>query len=80
MERAAYDAGDWMRFSRLRGYTEIEIAEFEAFMELATSLDARYGEDFSCSLCHEMQLLRGQQEAAEEASHPMEQARQQRTK
>ena len=31
-ERAAYDSGDWKKFSRLRGYTEDEITEFEAYL------------------------------------------------
>lgn len=31
-ERAAYDAGDMVEFSRLRGYTEAEIADFQELM------------------------------------------------
>lgn len=46
-ERAACDSGNWRAFSRLRGYTEDEIANYGRFIELAGVLDARYGEHYS---------------------------------
>lgn len=49
-ERSAYDAGNWEKFSRLRGYSEKEIDNFRRFMALAKKLDARYGEDFAVGL------------------------------
>ena len=56
-QRDAYYQGDWKAFSRLRGYTEDEIANYDAFMQLADLLDARYGDDFSICLMHEYQQL-----------------------
>lgn len=32
-QKAAWDAGDWQKFSRLRGYTEAEIAEYKQFVD-----------------------------------------------
>lgn len=52
-QRAAYNAGDWKEFSRLRGYAEAEIANFERFVSLAYALDARYGEGLSVGLTQE---------------------------
>ncbi len=52
-ENAAYDSGDWRRFSELRGYTPAEIENFGRSMELARALDARYGEDFAIALDHD---------------------------
>lgn len=49
-ERAAYNSGDWKTFSRLRGYTDDEIANFSRYMELANRLIDRYGDDFTASL------------------------------
>lgn len=49
-QRAAYERGDWRTFSRLRGYTDGEIANFAEFMRLAGVLDRRYGDDFAASL------------------------------
>lgn len=45
-EHAAYKAKDLSRFSRLRGYTESEIADFSRYMALIGELTARYGEGF----------------------------------
>lgn len=47
-QRAAYDANDFRLFSRLRGYTEGEIAQFDRYLELVATLDARHGEGFCC--------------------------------
>lgn len=44
-ERAAYDSGDWRRFSELRGYSKKEIADFARWMELVGRLSKVYGED-----------------------------------
>lgn len=52
-ENAAYDSGDWRRFSELRGYTAAEIENFGRSHELAGVLDARYGEDFAMTLHHD---------------------------
>lgn len=49
-EREAYDNDDWQLFSRLRGYTESEIRDFEEWMELVGVLDRKYGQDFAQSL------------------------------
>lgn len=45
-EHAAYRAKDLARFSRLRGYTESEIADFNRYMALIGKLTTRYGEEF----------------------------------
>ena len=42
-ERAAYDSGDWKQFSRLRGYTEDEIAEFETYLDSIKEGQEKYG-------------------------------------
>lgn len=56
-ERAAHRCGDWKGFSRLRGYTEEEIANFGEFMRLAHLLEARYGDDFALCLHYELDQL-----------------------
>lgn len=56
-QSAAYDAGDLVQFSRLRGYTEAEIADFSRFMILERALESRYGDGF-CEdveyVCHQL--------------------------
>lgn len=44
-ERRAYESGNYEEFSRLRGYTESEIADFNEFVKLAGEIDAKYGEN-----------------------------------
>jgi hypothetical protein len=44
-QRKAYDDGDWRTFSRLRGYTEEEIKDYGAYMDVANKLIAKYGAD-----------------------------------
>lgn len=56
-ERAAYDSEDWEAFSRLRGYTDEEIADFRAYLELAAKLTAKYGTDTVCAIAF---LVEGQ--------------------
>jgi hypothetical protein len=43
-ERAAYDKG-WEEFSRVRGYSEQEIADFKKYRELTGEMISKYGED-----------------------------------
>jgi|GEM_PF-1150893 hypothetical protein len=50
-ERRAYDAGDIVGFSRLRGYTEAEIADYLHYLELTRTLDAAHPEDPDFSFC-----------------------------
>lgn len=47
-QRDAYGRGDWREFSRLRGYTEDEINDFQLYLDLTYSLIAKYGEDDVC--------------------------------
>lgn len=47
-EAAAYEAGDTVTFSRLRGYTEEEIADFQRFVALVSQLSIRYQADDFC--------------------------------
>lgn len=47
-QRDAYSRGDWRNFSRLRGYTEDEISDFQDYLDLTYSLMATYGEDYVC--------------------------------
>ncbi|MFJ1470081.1 hypothetical protein [Massilia orientalis] len=51
-EWAAYQAGDWQAFSRLRGYTAAEIADFADFLQTAGEIDAKYGLDTATSLSY----------------------------
>jgi hypothetical protein len=51
-QRTAYDAGDWRKFSELRGYTKDEIANYGEFMRLADVLNKRYGEGYAQDLSH----------------------------
>jgi hypothetical protein len=47
-ERDAYGNGKWQEFSRLRGYTDAEIQDFQLYLDLTYSLIAKYGEDDVC--------------------------------
>lgn len=49
-QTAAYDAGNYRRFSELRGYTPAEISNHQRYMQLANTLSERYGEDFAAGL------------------------------
>lgn len=55
-ERDAYAAGDWRSFSRLRGYSATEIADFADYLRTAGEVDAKYGPDMASSICHLLQL------------------------
>lgn len=44
-EQAAYAAGDSILFSRLRGYSEDEIARYALYLETHKTLATRYDED-----------------------------------
>jgi len=50
-ERRAWDAGDVAGFSRLRGYTEAEIADYLGYLELTRRLDARHAHDPDFTFC-----------------------------
>jgi hypothetical protein len=50
-EREAYDAEDVVAFSRLRGYTEPEIADYLAYLELTRRLDAQHPDDPDFTFC-----------------------------
>ena len=50
-ERRAWDAGDVAAFSRLRGYTEPEIADYLAYLELTRRLDAEHAGDPDFTFC-----------------------------
>jgi len=50
-ERRAWDAGDVAGFSRLRGYTEAEIADYLGYLELTRRLDAAHPEDPDFTFC-----------------------------
>lgn len=49
-ERAAYDSENWEEFSRLRGYTPEEIAQYREYTNLANELIKEYGVDAVQSL------------------------------
>lgn len=54
-QQEAYKAGDWKEFSRLRGYTESEIADYEQYLNLSKTLQNRYGKtnpDYVAALDH----------------------------
>lgn len=44
-QKAAYESGDWRKFSELRGYTPQEIADYAEYMDLANALIDQYGVD-----------------------------------
>lgn len=44
-ETAAYRSGEYETFSRLRGYTDAEIRDFNSQLALGSKLIERYGED-----------------------------------
>lgn len=46
-QHAAYEARDLLEFSRLRGYTESEISDFNRFMSMTAELNVQHGDDFS---------------------------------
>lgn len=49
-QRASWARGDWREFSRLRGYTDAEIANFDEYLRLAYLMIDRYGEEFAWSI------------------------------
>jgi hypothetical protein len=51
-ERAAYNQGDYKTFSKLRGYTEEEIADFEKYQQLKQELINKYGDEITNSFDH----------------------------
>jgi len=57
-ERRAWDAGDVVAFSRLRGYTAAEIADYLACQELAARLDAAHSDDPAFTFCAMHDILR----------------------
>lgn len=58
-ERQAYISGDTTQFSRLRGYTEVEIVQFNEFVQCAYDVDAKYGDDMAISISHIISLQTG---------------------
>lgn len=54
-ERAAHESDDWKAFSRLRGYTADEIADFRAYLEAAADVATRYGINTACSIAYLVQ-------------------------
>jgi hypothetical protein len=57
-ERRAWDAGDVAGFSRLRGYTEPEIADYIAYLDLTRRLDALHADDPDFTFCAMHDVLR----------------------
>ncbi|MFC5511141.1 hypothetical protein ACFPOU_08370 [Massilia jejuensis] len=49
-ERAADQSEDWETFSRLRGYSKEDIADFRAYLEAAADVATKYGIDVACSI------------------------------
>jgi hypothetical protein len=49
-ERMAYDLLEWEKFSRLRGYTDAEIAQFGELNQLAAAVDERFGSGAAAQL------------------------------
>ena len=57
-ERLAWDAGDVAAFSRLRGYTEAEIADYLGYLALTRRLDAEHADDPDFTFCAMHDVLR----------------------
>jgi len=55
-QNAAYRAGDWVSFSRLRGYSDQEIADFADFIRMAHQIDEKYGPDTAAGLSYLVQM------------------------
>jgi hypothetical protein len=51
-QKAAYKAGDYGLFSRLRGYSAEEIADHADFVRLAHEVDAKYGPDTAAEISY----------------------------
>lgn len=58
-ETEAYRSGNWVEFSRLRGYSQSEIGEFRQSLELLRTFEQRYGEDDASSIIYEHQRHAG---------------------
>lgn len=54
-EKQAYQNGDWVAFSRLRGYNDAEIEEFQRYLEMASAFRKKYGEDDADTIIYEHQ-------------------------
>ncbi len=57
-ERRAYDTGDVAAFSRIRGYTEAEIADFLDYLALTERLSACHPDDPDFAFCTLHDVLR----------------------
>jgi len=57
-ERRAWDAGDVAAFSRLRGYTEAQIADYLGYLELTRRLDVEHVDDLDFTFCAMHDVLR----------------------
>ena len=57
-ERRAWDAGDVAAFSRLRGYTEAQIADYLVYLELTRRLDGEHVDDPDFTFCAMHDVLR----------------------
>lgn len=64
-QRAAYRLGDYVGFSRLRGYSEDEIREFVEYMAVARTMDENYGPDAASALVFRLHELTGPDMAAD---------------
>lgn len=51
-EKAAYNRGDYEEFSRLRGYTENEIADFKKYQQVRQDLVNKYGDQILDAFDH----------------------------
>jgi hypothetical protein len=58
-ERRVHDSGDWKEFSRLRGYTDLEIADFENYLVQFHSLLTKHGEAALCHIVYAHQMQTG---------------------
>jgi hypothetical protein len=54
-QRVAYDRDDWREFSRLRGYTEDEMHDFQTYLDLTYVLIEKYSEDEVCWIGYTLQ-------------------------
>lgn len=66
-ERRAWDADDIVAFSRLRGYSESEIADYLEYLELTRRLDAEHADDPDFTFCAMQDVLQTMRTAAFDA-------------
>ena len=51
-QKEAWQRKDWETFSRLRGYTENEIADYKNFLSIYKEVEKKYGQDYAAGISY----------------------------